>query len=250
MSRRRGESVEDYLVRILFPRATADAKPCIRGCTVEVDGEEQPRPAKKGLLCGSCYGRILYRLAEAPKIIVALRSAMVSLKAQKLEGRVDGTRDPQLPFFDTSAPEADAFWDAIVRWAGEHAAHLTLAGYTNLALPEPVERLVAFWEQTGAQGEARTVPPARGLRGTAQQMSDVCMWLRRHGEKIAHLDTVSDYHDAIVRTVARYRARAGLVPPRQRVKARPCPVCMETTVEVSSPDVGPMAARCTNCHQV
>jgi hypothetical protein len=81
-------------------------------------------------------------------------------------------------------------------------------------------------------------------------MSDVCMWLREHGEKIAHLDTVADYHDSIVRTVGRYRARAGLVAPRQRVRARECPICKTTTVEVSSPDVGPMAARCTGCHLV
>ncbi|MDQ7877349.1 hypothetical protein Q9R08_05095 [Microbacterium sp. QXD-8] len=246
----RSESAEERLLRAIFGERTRDLTPCVRGCTRPVDGEEQPRPARYGMLCGSCYWRILYRLAEAPKILVALRSAMIPLGAGALEGRVDGTKEPPLPFRDDAMDTADEFWNAIIRWAAEQAAALTIAGYTLLDIPVPVSRLAGKWWETGEEGEPVRMTPPRSLDAAAAQIAEVCLWLRTHGEEVAHLDTVADYHDSIVRTIGRYRSRAGLVPPRGRAKSHPCPVCGATSVDVSSPDVGPLVVRCRKCHQV
>jgi len=248
----RHDTPEERLLRAVFsPETLVETKPCVRGCTILVDGEEQPRPAKKGMLCNSCFWRILYRLAEAPKILVSLRAAMVPLGAGALEGRVDGTREAPLPFRQEAMDAADEFWDEMIRWAAEQAAALTIAGYSELGIPVPVARLAAIWWETGTEGEPVRMAPPRSLTEAAAQMTEVCMWLRGHAEEIAHLDTVSDYHQSIVRTIGRYRARAGLVAPKPRlIRARECDICFTKAVEVSIPDVGPIVARCTSCHAI
>lgn len=241
----RHQDVGEQLLRAIFAPETLM---CIRGCTfTDEDGVQWGKDAKWGHLCGSCFWRIRYRLGEAPKIIVALRTTMVPLKAQSLDGKVDGTRDRSLPFLESSAPEADEFFGVLVDWAVSHAE--ALSGRPASTLPSTAWRAYERVLDTG--DSSRGLPAGLSPDAAAMRTQEVVQWLIRWGAKIAELPAVVAYHDDIVHQVARYRSRAGLVQPRGRAKARrACDICMTSTVEVSSPDVGPLIVRCTNCHQV
>lgn len=238
------ESAEERLLRAIFD---PDVVGCIRGCTfTDDDGMERTKVAKHGCLCGSCFWRIRYRLAEAPKIVVALRSTMVPIKAASYEGKVDGTHETTLPFFDSTAPEADAFFGILIDWAVSHAT--VIGGQAAASLPAAAWRRYEDSDATAALSSRLTAHTA------GEAVTEMVRWFDRWGVKIAEAVTplsVKAYHDDIVQQIARYRTRAGLVAPRARaVRARECDICFENAVEVSIPDVGPLVVRCGNCHAI
>lgn len=242
---------------------TLDASPmCARGCTYTDDeGLQWGKEARHGYLCGSCFWRIRYRLAEAPKIVVALRTTMVPIRAGSLDGKIDGTRDRSLPFMESSAPDADELFAFLVNTAAFFAEKI--GGRAAVTLPESV------WPVFADGGDARGLPAGLGVTEAAARTEAVAGWLTGWGRQIASLKPsvaadmvgeghtaphalppVVNYHNDVIDQIRTYRARAGLVQPRLRTRARhACPVCLTSTVEVSSPDVGPTLVRCTNCHQ-
>lgn len=234
------DSPEEMLLRSIF---STIAGVCVRGCTFTDDeGTEWGKPAKWGALCGSCYWRIRYRLAEAPKIVVALRTTMVPLQAGAVEAGVSGSRDRKVPFLESQAPAADAFFGVLVDWAASHAE--ALGGNAAVALP------ASAWRAFESRENSRGLPAGLSPQGAAERTRVVVEWLTRFGPQIAGLGSVVAYHDDVVSQVARHRSLAGLVAPRPRVKGRTCPTCFEGVVEVIVPDEGQMVARCAHCREV
>lgn len=217
---------------------------CIRGCTfTDPDGVVWAKDAKWGLLCGSCFWRVRWRLAEAPKIVVALRSTMDPRRAGAVESRVSGSRERSLPFFESQAPDADDLFGVLVDWATSHAE--VLGGRAATSLPG------AAWRMFGTGENSRGLGSGVSPKAAGEAVAEVVGWLVRWGEQIASLPAVTAYHDDVVAQVGRYRVRAGLVAPRAR-RAAPhgCPVCLAGVVEVSVPDVGPVLVRCSECREV
>lgn len=221
---------------------------CAVGCEVEVDGELYGRTAEYGRFCSSCFARISYRLEEAAGIVFVLRANLVPLGAQKLRGKITGSHDPGIPLRDDALEAADELYATLANWCLAHAASM------GVRAPEPLLSLsIADRDSLGL--------PANLSPQEASQRTDVLVqWLRTWAESIAYLPgddapspwiSAKAYHDSIVDTIRGMRNKAGLSAPRPRKVALAgwyCGACGQWEAELSVPDVGPMVARCTDCH--
>lgn len=220
---------------------------CATGCTETIAGVEHYREATHGHLCRSCYGRILYRLDEAPIIVRLLRSQLHTLGAVDTEAvRVGGSKETPLPFRDGHLEAADEVFATLTNWTLSHSQAM---GITS-GLPAWVRKLAEV------EKDARHLPANLAPQQAAQLVSELVAWLKTWAESIAWSLTpaaLKAYHDDVVDLIRRTRSQAGLTPPRRKLVDRAgwvCRLCLHAEGEVDVPDVGPIVARCTNCAAV
>lgn len=217
---------------------------CATGCTTWHGEDLHYRAADVGHLCSSCDKRIRYRLAEAPAIIRQLRSSIVPLRAiDTTRVRVDASRDAPIPFDDGMLEAADELYATLCNWALSHAQTMGAVG----GLPEWLSRAGRAEKDMTHLGAVLSAETA------AQRVGEVVAWLDGWGAAIAHSiapASLKAYHDDIVDLIKRTRGRAGLSKPRKPRLRALCEVCGEAEGEVDVPDIGPIVARCTNCHTI
>ncbi|MGX9346621.1 hypothetical protein [Microbacterium sp. KNMS] len=220
---------------------------CATECTETIDGVEHYREATHGHLCGSCYGRILYRLNEAPVIVHLLRSQLHTIGAVDTEAvRVGGSKETPLPFRDGHLEAADEVFSTLANWAVSHASAMGVTA----SLPAWLRPLIDM------EKDARHLPANLTAQTAAQRTRDLTDWLREWAESVAWSivpASLKAYHDDVVDLIHRCRSRAGLSRPRVKVVDRTgwvCRLCLHPEGEIDVPDVGPIVARCKACGAV
>lgn len=178
-----------------------------------------------------------HHLEDAPAIGRALAEGLVpSLRAVSLAERVQGTRDPMLPFSVAHRDALDAMHEVIGRNVDEAVRIMGVKG------PEASHRRLA------ADVNARGLGAGLTASQVYDELQALSKWALGHLESIAYLVIAGDAHDEIVEVVKRGRALAGLAHWSRRTARRVCVACLERTVEVQWLDDGGVQVRCQHCH--
>lgn len=151
-----------------------------------------------------------YLLSQVPVIIAHLRDSMLPLAATVYDRtRVDGTRDPSLPFRLEPMQDADTLWAALTAYGNEIARRVRPAPHALTA------RLRASqdWNEAG--------DAAYSIAG----------WLIAHEERIAALESeVYSTDEVLFYEIRRLLTRYRIEPRRLRTYTRECRVCGEPAV--------------------
>lgn len=186
--------------------------PCVRGCIrAGTDDNPQHLPAKHGLYCGRCWGRIDQALIQAPELAAHLLSLVASPSGGAAE-RVDQSKEVPLPFNQAAFADVSELYSMLVYWCG------IWAEYLDELKPAPAARA---WRRDS--GTVTGLPADMTPQAGSREIGRMASWIRTRLDTILTLapEDVDEFDEAI-RDVWRMNARWPRLE-KPRYSDMPCP---------------------------
>ena len=222
------------------------AKPCARGCTwaaAEDDEAPRPKPAHHGVLCNSCFYRLVAALKLVPDLMANMRANLFTMGAADYSERVSGGggTDSPAPLNIGPLDASDALFAKLLSWCNVFAGEMHVA---------PI--VVPTWAN---DREVQGLKPV-SVEAAHLYASWLCNWLTDRLEDIAATSSAGAFHDDIVighedaKGVFSLSAAYGIEQrPVRPADKRECPVCGAMDVFAKLPDAfdAEYAIMCDRC---
>ncbi|WGD36825.1 hypothetical protein [Lysinibacter sp. HNR] len=188
--------------------------------------------ATEGLLCRTCWGRILWQLDHLPALTGQIRDQITPRITSRVNEPVSGTKENPLPFRLQAMEDSSSLFSQLCDWAVYWAGAMGI---------RPAWPLVKLAER---QQDAQGIPTAWDGQKTAEIAGEIARWLVAHHPSIVYLPAAVAYHDDLVDLMRRYGRR---YQGTRRLRKRMCVICLSYRVTAVTAPGGKIAVQCEKC---